>query len=222
MINSNKRLRILRGDRMRAFAQEHTVSINDICHPVFIKEGILGAEEIPAMPDVYSHCTQSAIEEIGSAVDLGIRHFVLRPVPSKESRDVVSKSIQFECEAISAIRNSFPDVTILVDGYFGQTRSDGYYGPKEEDPILEERNCLKEICEHALAHVDSGADFVISLGRVDNSVLSLRQALDQNGLINIGILAYSINFSSTLAHAMMRDKNAVSKAAVQTNKSKIE
>lgn len=58
---------------------------------------------------------------------------------------------------------------------------------------------LRELQDHAVGQGRSGADIIVTLGRVDHAVKAIREALDQNGLYNVGILAYSVNFASSLA-----------------------
>jgi len=78
-----------------------------------------------------------------------------------------------------------------------------------------------ELQDHAVAQARAGADVVVTLGRVDNAVRSIRQALDEAGCDNTAILAYSINFASSLAHAMLDGTDMGQNAHRQTIASKI-
>jgi porphobilinogen synthase len=122
---------------------------------------------------------------------------------------------------IEKITKACPDVTKIIDGYFGMAKSNGYYGTVRDDGSIDLEESLQELAEHATTQGRAGADIVVSLGRLDNAVSSMRANLDDAGLQNVAILAYTINFASSLAHAMLDGTDMARNAYTQTIASKI-
>ena len=52
------------------------------------------------------------------------------------------------------------------------------------------------LVKQALCHAEAGADFVSPSDMMDGRVGAIRQALDAEGWINVGILAYSAKYAS--------------------------
>ncbi|TKJ18872.1 hypothetical protein [Blastococcus sp. CCUG 61487] len=213
--------RMRRQEHLREFIAEQRLTVADLCHPVFIRNDITRATEVKNMPGIFYYPVDKAIDEIKAVRDLGVRHFVVRPRPDDLTTSDVQASIAFEAKVIEQIADACPDVTKLVDGYFGMARSTGYYGTVSEDGQVDHSATLKELADHAVAQGRAGADMVVSLGRVDHAVSTMRAALDDAQLADVGILAYSINFASTLSHAMLDGTPMARNAYQQTLESKI-
>jgi porphobilinogen synthase len=213
--------RMRRVEHLREFIVEQHISLHDLCHPVFIRNDITRSVPVENLPGVSYFPVDEAINEIKAVRDLGIKHFVVRPRPDKTLVDNPQAVMKFEAEVIEKIANACPDVTKIVDGYFGMVRSNGYYGVVNEDGSVNLEESLRELTEHAIVHGRAGADIVVSLGRLDNAVSSIRAGLDAVELHNVAILAYSINFGSSLAHAMLDGTDMSKNAYTQTIASKI-
>ena len=206
---------------LREFISEVSLTTSDLCHPVFIRDDISGPMEVENMPSVFYYPLKLAIDEIKQVRDMGVKHFVIRPRPSKEIVVDPEKSIAFEAQTISAIAREIPDVTKIVDGYFGMARPSGWYGSVSQSGDVEWEKSLEELAAHAVAQGEAGADIVVSLGRLDGGVAAMREALNDAGLWRVGILAYSVNFASTLAHAMLDGTDMARNSYKQTLSSKI-
>nr|MBP9743728.1 porphobilinogen synthase [Burkholderiales bacterium] len=53
------------------------------------------------------------------------------------------------------------------------------------------------LVKQALCHAQAGADFVCPSDMMDGRVLKIREALDQHGFVNTGIMAYSAKYASS-------------------------
>lgn len=213
--------RMRRVEHLREFIAEKHISPHDLCHPVFIRNDITRVTPVENMPNLFYFPVDKAIDEIKAVRDLGIKHFVVRPRPDNAMVDDPKSVMKFEAEVVEKIANACPDVTKIIDGYFGMARTNGYYGVVNEDGSVNHEKSLCELTEHAVVQGHAGADIVVSLGRLDNAVSSIRAGLDTAGLQNVAILAYSINFASSLAHAMLDGTDMAKNAYAQTIASKI-
>lgn len=206
---------------LREFIAETHISVHDLCHPLFIKEGINQPVEVENLPGVFYYPVDLAIDEIKAMRDLGVKHFVVRPRPDKSIAHDAEATMSFEGRVIEAISNACPDVTKIIDGYFGMARPSGYYGVVRNDGSVDLEATQRELAQRAIIQGSAGADVVVSLGRVDNAVATMRAALDANQLEHVAILAYAVNFASSLAHAMLDGTDMAQNANRQTVASKI-
>lgn len=94
---------------------------------------------------------------------------------------------------------------MLVDNYFVNINSTGFYGEKDNEGKMSLDKTLVLLQEQAVITAKSGADVIVTLGRVDNEVSAVRCALNANGFEYTPILSYAGNFASTLAHAIHTD-----------------
>ncbi len=210
-----------RAEHLRDFIAEQLLSLQDLCHPVFIRNDITDSVPVENLPSVFDFSVEKAIDEIKMVRDLGIKHFVVRPRPDKVLADDPQTVLKFEAEVIEKIAKACPDVIKLINGYFGMTRSNGHYGKVNDDGSVNLEESLRELTEHAIVQGQAGGDIIISLGRLDNAVSSIRTGLNSVGLHNVAILAYSVNFGSSLAHAMLDGTEMAENAYTQTIASKI-
>ena len=61
---------------------------------------------------------------------------------------------------------------------------------------IDENRSLKQLQEQALSHVKAGADFVAPSCMIDGMVHYIREALDNGGYENRGILSYAVKYAS--------------------------
>ncbi|MEK6732910.1 MAG: porphobilinogen synthase, partial [Candidatus Omnitrophota bacterium] len=67
---------------------------------------------------------------------------------------------------------------------------------KPNEFIVDNDETLKILAKIALSHAEAGADFVAPSAMMDGQVRVIRDALDNNGFSNTGILAYSAKYAS--------------------------
>ena len=98
-------------------------------------------------------------------------------------------------QAIRAIKAKYPDFYVITDVCMCEYTSHGHCGILcdhyvDNDKTLE---CLAKI---ALSHAQAGADMVAPSDMMDGRVAAIRKILDDNGFINIPIMAYSAKYAS--------------------------
>lgn len=84
-INGISMRRLRREKHLREFIAEKHISMSDLCHPVFVRSDIEWATEVENMPGIFYYPLAAAIDEIKRVRDLGVKHFVIRPRPSKST-----------------------------------------------------------------------------------------------------------------------------------------
>lgn len=197
--------RFRKEEKLRSLIKETELLERNLIYPVFVTEEITEKHEMDNMPDVFCYNVEQAIEQIREAKKLGIGGIVLRPMPPKHFYGDWDKVLDSQDRIIKSVTKEVDGICVFIDGFFTTIDQNGFYGIRNKEGTLDYRNTIKLIEEGTVRQVQNGADVVLSLGRIDNAVGTMRMALDSKGYCNTPILSYSSNIASTLAHAMLID-----------------
>jgi porphobilinogen synthase len=87
-------------------------------------------------------------------------------------------------------------LVVFTDVCLCQYTSHGHCGVLDERGINNEKT-LRILEKIALSHAQAGVDFVAPSSMMDGQVKTIRNALDENGFEDVGIMSYSAKFAST-------------------------
>ncbi|MGE0634481.1 MAG: porphobilinogen synthase, partial [Pseudobdellovibrionaceae bacterium] len=184
---------------LRALLTETVLLPTDFVLPLFIKDGKKVKEKISSMPGQFRLSIDEALKICGEARNQRIPAVALFPVIDdklKDSRAKESKNPKgLVPKAIAEIKSKFPDLTIITDVAMDPYSSDGHDGFVQEGEIINDLT-LPILAEQALAQAKAGADIVAPSDMMDGRVGFIRDALDENGFTNVGILSYSAKYAS--------------------------
>jgi len=151
------------------------------------------------MPGCYRYTLDLLLDEVAAAHDLGIPGIALFPLIPLELKDNVgTESYNPEGlvpQAVRAIKQAIPNLLVFTDVALDPYSSAGHDGIVENGEILNDET-VAVLVKQALCHAEAGADFVSPSDMMDGRVGAIRQALDAEGWINVGILAYSAKYAS--------------------------
>lgn len=189
--------RLRRTDAIRAMVRETEVNAADLVYPIFAVPGKGVREEIDAMPGVYHLSPDLAAEEAREASDLGIKAVLVFGVPeSKDPRGEAAADPSGPAQlAVSAIKEAVPEMCVITDVCLCGYTDHGHCGLVEGGEILNDQT-LEMLAKAAVSHARAGADMVAPSDMMDGRVGAIRTALDQAGLVNTGIMAYSAKYAS--------------------------
>ena len=195
------RLRRLRHHAFsRTLVQEHSLSISDLIYPIFIQEGINIQTAIPSMPGIYRHSSDFALKEAEKAYKLGIPAVMLFPAISPEKKSLMATEAYDDDGLVpTLVRNlkkHLPNLGLIVDVALDPYTSHGHDGIIDEKGYVlnDETNLI--LTKQALTLAKAGVDMVSPSDMMDGRVGVIRKALDEQGLIHTGILAYSAKYAS--------------------------
>ncbi len=192
--------RIRKSSGLREMLAETNLSKSDLIQPIFIKENLSGTEEIKTMPGINRIGLDILIDEVGKIVDLGIKSIAVFPVINEEKKDETGSQATIEdnfiCQAISSIKKSFPELLIIADVALDPYTDHGHDGLLDETGDVDNDLTLPILREQAIILAKAGTDMIAPSDMMDGRIKIIRDALEQNGLINTLILAYSAKFSS--------------------------
>ena len=213
--------RIRKSSALREMLAETTLSKADLIQPIFIKEDLKGREVIKSMPGINRLGLDILNDEIKKIIDLGIKSVAVFPVINEEKKDEIGSQATIEnnfiCEAISAIKKSYPDLVVIADVALDPYTDHGHDGLLNETGDVDNDLTLPALREQALVLANAGTDIIAPSDMMDGRIKVIRDALEQNDFINTLILAYSAKFSSKFYGPF---KDAVESAKFFGNKTK--
>ena len=213
--------RIRKSSALREMLAETTLSKADLIQPIFIKEDLKGREAIKSMPGINRLGLDILNDEIKKIIDLGIKSVAVFPVINEEKKDEIGSQATIEnnfiCEAVSAIKKSYPDLVVIADVALDPYTDHGHDGLLNETGDVDNDLTLPALREQALVLAKAGTDIIAPSDMMDGRIKVIRDALEQNDFINTLILAYSAKFSSKFYGPF---KDAVESAKFFGNKTK--
>jgi porphobilinogen synthase len=193
------RLRRLRSTRaLRGLVRETRLEPADFVYPMFIAHGIDRREPIAAMPGVDRLSIAHAVAEAGEAEALGIPAVLLFGIPAAKDEE---GSGAWDDEGIvqlatRAIKDAHPDLIVIADLCLCEYTSHGHCGVVRSDGIVDNDATLELLARTAISQARAGADIIAPSDMMDGRVGFIRGALDEDGLSDTPILAYSAKFAS--------------------------
>ncbi|CAZ95908.1 porphobilinogen synthase [Zobellia galactanivorans] len=196
-LRRNRRLRT--NDSIRHLVRETILSPKDFLVPLFVTEGKGIKEEIASMPDYYRLSLDLLETEIKELWNMGLHAvllFVKVPDELKDNKGTEALNDDGLMQrAIKTIKNACPDMLVMTDVAMDPYSSFGHDGIVENGLILNDETS-EFLAEMSVSHALAGADFVAPSDMMDGRILSIREALEDEGLINTGIMSYSAKYAS--------------------------
>src|SRR5271155_182163 len=187
MLFPQTRLRRLRyHPAVRDLVRETELSVHDFILPVFVRPGKNIKNEIASMPGNYQLSVDRLIDEVGAAVELGIRAFIFFGIPA--SKDAQGSSAWHDDgivqQALRALRPAFRDVLLITDECFCEYTDHGHCGVLSGHAgklDVDNDATLPNLARQCVSHVQAGADMVAPSGMMDGMVGAIRAGLDGAG-----------------------------------------
>ncbi|MEY3854433.1 MAG: Porphobilinogen synthase [Bacteroidota bacterium] len=184
---------------IRSMVEETRLSVHDMLFPLFVMEGKQQKTEIKSMPGIYRYTNDLLLKEIEECVQLGIKSFALFPqVPESKKDSWATESYQSESlylQSIHEISSRFPEISLLTDVAMDPYSSDGHDGVVRDGQILNDET-LPILAKMAIAQAQAGSRLIGPSDMMDGRVGYLREALDEAGFSNVGIMSYTAKYAS--------------------------
>jgi porphobilinogen synthase len=196
------RLRRLRANRaLRGLVRETRLQAADFVYPMFVAHGVDRREPIAAMPGVDRLSIAHAVAEAGEAKALGIPAVLLFGIPAAKDEE---GSGAWDEEGIiqlatRAIKDAHPDLLVICDLCLCEYTSHGHCGVLRaggDGLTVDNDATLDLLARTAVSQARAGADIIAPSDMMDGRVGTIRAALDEDGLAETPILAYSAKFAS--------------------------
>ncbi|PSB12939.1 porphobilinogen synthase [filamentous cyanobacterium CCP1] len=191
--------RLRRTETLRRMVRENRLRVEDLIYPVFVMEGEGQREEVPSMPGCYRYTLDLLLDEVKQADELGIGAIALFPlIPFAQKDNAGTESYNPDGlipRTVRAIKQAVSGILVITDVALDPYSSEGHDGIVQDGKILNDET-VAVLVKQAIVQAEAGADFVAPSDMMDGRVGAIRKALDAEGWLNVGILAYSAKYAS--------------------------
>lgn len=196
-LKRNRRLRT--NESIRSLVRETIITPNDFLAPLFITEGSNVKEAIASMPGYYRYSIDLLEQEVRELWKLGLKSVLLFvKVPENLKDNKGSEAVNPDGlmqRAIKTVKDTVPEMLVMTDVALDPYSSYGHDGIVENGRILNDES-VDALTEMSLSHAQAGADFVAPSDMMDGRILSIREALEEEGYTDTGIMSYSAKYAS--------------------------
>jgi porphobilinogen synthase len=181
--------------------RETEVKPADLILPLFVVPDDRPRVEISSMPGVWQDRVGEIVDQCAHAWELGIRSVLLFGIPAvKDEIGSASWDPQGPVQsAIRAISKIVPDMTIIPDVCMCEYTSHGHCGVVVDHrghKEVDNDQTLELLVRQSLSFAEAGAHFVAPSDMMDGRIGAIRDALDDNGFSDVGVIAYSAKYAS--------------------------
>ena len=164
--------RVRKHDFSRRLVRENVLTANDLIYPVFVLEGENRREAVTSMPGVDRLSTDLLLAEEAYSPD-GLAQ-----------------------RATRALKARFPELGVITDVALDPFTTHGQDGIIDDEGYVLNDITTDILVKQALSHAAAGADIVAPSDMMDGRIGAIRAALEENGFINVQIMAYSAKYAS--------------------------
>ncbi len=196
-LKRNRRLRT--NEAIRSLVRETIITPNDFLVPLFVVEGKGIKEEIASMPNYFRYSLDLLENEVKELWKLGLKSvllFVKVPDNLKDNKGKEALNPNGLMQrAIKTVKNACPDMLVMTDVALDPYSIYGHDGIIENGVIAND-NTADFLAEMSISHAKAGANFVAPSDMMDGRILTIREALEDEGFIDTGIMSYSAKYAS--------------------------
>lgn len=195
-----RRNRILRTNAsIRSLVAENVLTPSDFIAPLFIDEGTNIAYEIPSMPNYYRYSIDLTIKEVKELWSMGIKSVLLFVKAKDETKDNTGKEAWnpdgLMQRSIKAIKDAVPEMVVMTDVALDPYSIYGHDGIVKDGEIVNDET-VEALVKMSLSHAEAGCDFVAPSDMMDGRIAAIRNVLEENNFIKVGIMSYSAKYAS--------------------------
>jgi len=190
--------RLRRTPALRSLNFKARIHPSDLIYPMFVDERAKSPMPINSMPGCFRYPLANLVDEVRKTLELGIKAVLLFGVLSY--KDEMGSSAFAENgivqRAVRVLKREFSDdLVVMTDVCMCQYTTHGHCGIVK-DGRVDNDSTLEVLKKIAISHAQAGADFVAPSSMMDGQVRAIREALDDAGFKDVGIMAYSAKFAS--------------------------
>ncbi len=198
LYNRNRRLRA--SQAVRDLVKETVLTTDDFIMPIFIAEGENVKEEISSMPGIFRRSLDLTVKEVKELWSLGVKAINIYVKISENLKDNTGKEAWNKNglmqNSIRAIKDAIPEMVIMPDVALDPYSIYGHDGIVEDGKIVNDAT-VDALVKMSLSHAEAGADFIAPSDMMDGRVAAIREALEENGFHEVGIMSYAAKYASS-------------------------
>jgi porphobilinogen synthase len=191
--------RLRRTGALRDLVRETELAPRHLVQPLFVALAQDAPREpIDAMPGIDRLSIGAAAEEARELHALGIPAVLLFGLPAEKDEE---GSGAWDDEGVvqlttRAIKEAAPELIVIADVCLCEYTSHGHCGLLRTDGAVDNDATIELLARTAVSQAQAGADMVAPSDMMDGRVGHIRGALDDHGLTDTAIVAYSAKMAS--------------------------
>jgi porphobilinogen synthase len=179
--------------------RETDLAPHQLIAPLFVKEGIDDPVPIASMPGQYQHTLESLRKEAAELASADIPGLMLFGVPERKDPQgseawnpdgIAQRALRTLCEDLGE------DTILIADLCLDEYTDHGHCGVLTDRGDVDNDRTVDLYRRIAVAQAEAGAHLVGPSGMMDGQVGAIRDALDDTGRDDVGIMAYAAKFAS--------------------------
>jgi len=195
--------RLRRTSGIRRLFTETAVSPSHLVAPLFVIDGQGKPESIPSLPGHFRFPIPSLIREAQRLSRRGVGGIAIFPfIPQRLRTPNAKEALNprgLIVRAIQSLKKELTDLPLFTDVALDPYTSHGHDGLLHRSgKDVDNDSTVRLLLKQAVLLADAGADFVAPSDMMDGRIGYIRQALDQAGFTETGILSYAAKFASSL------------------------
>lgn len=172
-----------------------------LVQPHFVVSGKSRCEEIHDMPGIYRQSADVLLETIGRDMEMGLTAHMLFYVMEENLKDPTATNASISDSplnhAIRELRKRHGNEIVIFSDVCLCTGTDhGHCGVIVGEKIDNDES-VKELVRIAISNAEAGVDYVSLSDMMDNRVNVVRNAFEEHGFHETGILSYSVKYASS-------------------------
>ncbi len=189
--------RLRKNENFRRLVRETIISVDNLVYPVFVVGGKGIKKPIASMPGHFQMSVDNIVKEAREAKTAGIPALLLFGIPDKKDERATGAYAKDGIiqQAVRGIKDTVPEILVITDVCLCEYTSHGHCGLVEDGRVLNDAT-LELLAKAALSQAQAGADMVAPSAMMDGQVAAIREALDENALEDIPIMAYCAKYAS--------------------------
>ena len=191
--------RLRRTPALRDMMHKVRLRPSDLIYPIFVDESAQALIPIKSMLGYSRLPIQYVVDEVKQTIERGIKAIILFGIPSKKNETgsnafAVDGIVQ---KTIHNLKNEFNnELVVMTDVCLCEYTTHGHCGIVKDGEIMNDLT-LEILQKVAVSLAQAGADIVAPSGMIDGQVRFIREALDDAGFNQVGIMAYSAKYASS-------------------------
>jgi porphobilinogen synthase len=189
--------RLRRSEPIRRLVRETEVVAADLILPLFVAPGTGLRKSVGSMPGVDQTSVDELLKDAEEASRLGIPAVLLFGIPEHKDELGTEGYAQDGVvqRAVRALKRELPELVVITDVCLCEYTSHGHCGVIQGE-VVDNDETLPLLARMAVSHAEAGADIVAPSDMMDGRVGAIRAALDERGLTETALLAYSVKYAS--------------------------
>lgn len=192
--------RLRKNEAIRSLVRECSLTPHDFILPIFVAEGKDVKQEISSMPGIYRQSLDLTVQDVKEIWSLGIKAVNVYVKVNPNLKDNTGKEAWnpdgLMQQTIKAIKDTVPEMVVMPDVALDPYSLYGHDGIIGKGEILNDET-LEALVKMSLSHAEAGADFVAPSDMMDGRVGAIREALEENGFTDVGIMSYAAKYASS-------------------------